>query len=89
MFRCAPDNEDGADVSLERQQQGELDQEAGGAEGSDGFRDSDDDLEPDAASEGKGTSEDEEDEDEDEQDNDRSDEDDYKGSKGIDVFLVM
>ncbi len=76
MFRCAPDNEDGADVSLERQQQGELDQEAGGGGGSDGFRDSDDDSEPDAASE-------------EDEDNDRSDDDDYKGSKGIDVFLVM
>ena len=80
-------SEDGADVSPERQQQGELDQEEGGGERSDGFRDSDD-SEPDDASEGKGASED--DEEDDEEDNDRSDDDDYKGySKGIDVFLVM
>ena len=87
MFRCATDHEDGADVSPERQHQGELDQEEGGGERSDGFRSSDD-SEPDDASEGKGASEDEEDE-EDEEDNDRSDDGDYKGSKGIDVFLVM
>ena len=91
MFRCAPDHEDGADVSPVRQQQGELDQEEGGGERSDGFRSSDD-SEPDDASEGKGASEDyeEDDEEDDEEDNDRSDDGDYKGYiKGIDEFLVM
>ena len=53
MFRFAPDNEDGADVSPERQQQGESDQEAGGEGGSDGWYRDTDDSEPDDASEGK------------------------------------
>ena len=63
MFRCAPDHEDGADVSPERQQQGESDQEAGDEGGSDGWYRDTDDSEPDDAadsSEGKGASEDEE-----------------------------
>jgi len=94
MFRCAPDHEDGADVSPERQQQGESDQEAGGEGGSDGWYRDSDDSEPDDASEGKGALEgkgaSEDDEEDDEEDNDRSDDDDYKGYiKGIDVFLVM
>ena len=87
-FAALTDHKDGADVSPERQQQGELDQEAGGGGGSDGFRDTDD-SEFDDASEGKGASEDEEDEDEEDEDNDSSDNGNYKGSKGIDVFLVM
>jgi hypothetical protein len=93
MFRCTPDREDGADVSPERQQQGELDQEKRGGGGSDGFRDTDDSEPDDAAdsSEGKGASEDEEGDSKDSsnEDNDRSDDGDCKLSKGIDVFLVM
>ena len=95
-FAALTDHKDGADVSPERQQQGELDQEEGGEGGSDGFRDTDDSELDDVAdsSEGKGASEDEEDEEGDSthssnEDNDRSDDGDYKGSKGIDVFLVM